>query len=158
MSAPDDAELARLQAEAEAAEAALKLAQAKAALAAAQAEAAKREATSASDAASDASHVAGREEIRAPEDAVGASTPPERESPPEGESHPENRTTAGPLDAFAHPAQAVPLPRRARRSPAVGDGESVHGAANLSREPMIGLGEPSGSGGGCGSGSCGCGH
>ncbi|HOV05547.1 MAG TPA: gamma-butyrobetaine hydroxylase-like domain-containing protein, partial [Kaistiaceae bacterium] len=31
-------------------------------------------------------------------------------------------------------------------------------AANLSREPMIGLGEPSGSGGGCGSGSCGCGH
>ena len=38
MTAPDDAELARLQAEAEAAEAALKLAQAKAALAAAQAE------------------------------------------------------------------------------------------------------------------------
>lgn len=41
MTAPDEAELARLQAEAEAAEAALKLAQAKAALAAAQAEAAK---------------------------------------------------------------------------------------------------------------------
>ncbi|MFN8086881.1 MAG: helicase HerA-like domain-containing protein [Microbacterium sp.] len=41
MTAPDDAELARLQAEAEAAEAALKLAQAKAALAAAQAEAAR---------------------------------------------------------------------------------------------------------------------
>ena len=49
MTAPDDAELARLQAEAEAAEAALKLAQAKAALAAAQAEAAR---SSTGDAAS----------------------------------------------------------------------------------------------------------
>ncbi|EXJ50849.1 helicase HerA-like domain-containing protein [Microbacterium sp. MRS-1] len=69
MSAVDDAELARLQAEAEAAEAALKLAQAKAALAAAQ--------------AARAAGPAPAEEISAPEDAGAASAPPEAISPPE---------------------------------------------------------------------------
>lgn len=69
MSAVDDAELARLQAEAEAAEAALKLAQAKAALAAAQ--------------AARAAGPAPAEEISAREDAAAASAPPEAISPPE---------------------------------------------------------------------------
>ena len=92
MSAVDDAELARLQAEAEAAEAALKLAQAKAALAAAQ--------------AARASAPAAAEEISAPEDAAGTSAPPEAISPPEAQAAqaPQapsevDAAASGPLDA-----------------------------------------------------------
>ncbi|MEO2134011.1 helicase HerA-like domain-containing protein [Microbacterium sp.] len=87
MSAVDDAELARLQAEAEAAEAALKLAQAKAALAAAQAARAAGGAAAgtaaAGAAAAGAAGGAPAEEISAPEVATGVSTPPEAISPPE---------------------------------------------------------------------------
>ncbi len=89
MSAVDDAELARLQAEAEAAEAALKLAQAKAALAAAQ--------------AARASAPAAAEEISAPEDAAGTSAPPEVISPPEAQAAQApsevDAAASGPLDA-----------------------------------------------------------
>lgn len=99
MSAVDDAELARLQAEAEAAEAALKLAQAKAALAAAQA------ARAAGPAPADG--LAPAEEISAPEDAEAASAPREAISPPEEQTPPAAPTAdaaapdaaaSGPLD------------------------------------------------------------
>ena len=85
MSAVDDAELARLQAEAEAAEAALRLAQAKAALAAAQAAR-----------AAGAGGAAAAEEISAPEDAVAVSAPPEAISPPEARTA--NAVASGPLN------------------------------------------------------------
>ncbi|GAA1638092.1 helicase HerA-like domain-containing protein [Microbacterium flavum] len=102
MSALDETELARLQAEAEAAEAALKLAQAKAALAAAQAEAARAAAGAggagdagdppaapASPAAPEASAAPEAPEVpAAPEPAPAAPAAPEAPEP-----------SAGPLDA-----------------------------------------------------------
>ncbi|MBN9213693.1 MAG: ATPase [Microbacterium sp. SCN 70-200] len=90
MSAAQDAELARLQAEAEAAEAALKLAQAKAALAAAQAEAAK---------AGEAAAAVG-EEISVPEETTGQIDPPEAKSPPEAQAA-DAPAQAAPADAAA---------------------------------------------------------
>ncbi|WP_298045335.1 helicase HerA-like domain-containing protein [uncultured Microbacterium sp.] len=90
MSAAQDAELARLQAEAEAAEAALKLAQAKAALAAAQAEAAK---------AGEAAAAVG-EEISVPEETTGQIDPPQAKSPPEAQAA-DAPAQAAPADAAA---------------------------------------------------------
>ncbi|MEZ5187436.1 MAG: helicase HerA-like domain-containing protein [Microbacterium sp.] len=87
MTAADDAELARLQAEAEAAEAALKLAQAKAALAAARASAAQTEGADAS--AGDA----------APPTDAAAAAPAEATAPAEA-----------PTEASADPAPAEPAP------------------------------------------------
>lgn len=83
MTAADDAELARLQAEAEAAEAALKLAQAKAALAAARASAAQTEGADAS--------------------AADAATPTDAAAAAPGEA-------AAPAEASADPAPAEPAP------------------------------------------------
>ncbi|WP_454169753.1 helicase HerA-like domain-containing protein [Microbacterium paulum] len=83
MTAADDAELARLQAEAEAAEAALKLAQAKAALAAARAAAAQTEGADAS--------------------AADAATPTDAATAAPGEA-------AAPAEASADPAPAEPAP------------------------------------------------
>ncbi|WP_454138671.1 helicase HerA-like domain-containing protein [Microbacterium paulum] len=83
MTAADDAELARLQAEAEAAEAALKLAQAKAALAAARAAAAQTEGADAS--------------------AADAATPTDAAAAAPGEA-------AAPAEASADPAPAEPAP------------------------------------------------
>ena len=107
MSAPDDAELARLQAEAEAAEAALKLAQAKAALAAAQAARA-----AAGGSAADGSAAAGDSEAAAPadseektdaEDDIPASAPRNPPSPrnatPDAEAPASAASPTGPLDA-----------------------------------------------------------
>ncbi|MFT4214134.1 MAG: DUF853 family protein [Microbacterium sp.] len=100
MSAADDAELARLEAEAEAAEAALKLAQAKAALAAARAKAAgpavdaPLEAAGAPDVPAEP---AAAEEMAVREDQNGAGDPPERTSPPEAPAA--AASASGPLDA-----------------------------------------------------------
>lgn len=104
MSAPDDAELARLQAEAEAAEAALKLAQAKAALAAAQAAraAAGGSAADAGGAAADAD-AADSEEKTDAEDDIPASAPRNPPSPrnatPDAEAPASAASPTGPLDA-----------------------------------------------------------
>lgn len=100
MTAPDDAELARLEAEAAAAEAALKLAQAKAALATARAAAAK--ASPAEAAASDPAP----ESAPAPDDApavqeeiAAAEVESAVISPPEAQSPPDVQASGGPLDA-----------------------------------------------------------
>ena len=104
MSAPDDAELARLQAEAEAAEAALKLAQAKAALAAAQAARAAA-GGSAADAggAEEAAAPADSEEKTDAEDDIPASAPRNPPSPrnvtPDAEAPASAASPTGPLDA-----------------------------------------------------------
>ncbi|MBN9177945.1 MAG: DUF853 family protein [Microbacterium sp.] len=103
MTAPDDAELARLQAEAEAAEAALKLAQAKAALAAAQAEAA-----------------------RAASESGAASTPPA--APPEASAAPSAASVAedAPADdapTDAAPAEAAPAPVASDSTGPLGDAD-----------------------------------
>ncbi|WP_424446060.1 helicase HerA-like domain-containing protein [Microbacterium sp. CH-015] len=105
MSAPDDAELARLQAEAEAAEAALKLAQAKAALAAAQAAraAADGSAADAGGAAAADADAADSEEKTDAEDDIPASAPRNPPSPrnatPDAEAPASAAGSAGPLDA-----------------------------------------------------------
>ena len=105
MSAPDDAELARLQAEAEAAEAALKLAQAKAALAAAQAAraAAGGSAADAGGAAAADADAADSEEKTDAEDDIPASAPRNPPSPrnatPDAEAPASAAGSAGPLDA-----------------------------------------------------------
>ncbi|WP_431803089.1 helicase HerA-like domain-containing protein [Microbacterium sp. bgisy203] len=107
MTAPDDAEIARLQAEAEAAEAALKLAQAKAALAAAQAEAAKagRGAADASDAdASDAAAPATESEAPAAE--APAAEAPAAEVPVAEAAVAEAPASTAPTDAPAGPLDA----------------------------------------------------
>ena len=97
MSAPDDAELARLQAEAEAAEAALKLAQAKAALAAAQAARAAAGGSAADAGAADS------EEKTDAEDDIPASAPRNPPSPrnatPDAEAPASAAGSTGPLDA-----------------------------------------------------------
>ncbi|WP_448256764.1 helicase HerA-like domain-containing protein [Microbacterium aurum] len=97
MSAPDDAELARLQAEAEAAEAALKLAQAKAALAAAQAARAAAGGSEADAGAADS------EEKTDAEDDIPASAPRNPPSPrnvtPDAEAPASPAGSTGPLDA-----------------------------------------------------------
>ncbi|WP_448390286.1 helicase HerA-like domain-containing protein [Microbacterium aurum] len=107
MSAPDDAELARLQAEAEAAEAALKLAQAKAALAAAQAARAaaggsEADAGGSEEAAADAG-AADSEEKTDAEDDIPASAPRNPPSPRNATQDAEAPASAasptGPLDA-----------------------------------------------------------
>lgn len=107
MSAPDDAELARLQAEAEAAEAALKLAQAKAALAAAQAARAAAGVSAAGGSAaagdSEAAAPADSEEKTDAEDDIPASAPRNPPSPrnatPDAEAPASAASSAGPLDA-----------------------------------------------------------
>ena len=105
MSAPDDAELARLQAEAEAAEAALKLAQAKAALAAAQAAraAAGGSAADAGGAAAADADAADSEEKTDAEDDIPASAPRNPPSPrnatPDAEAPASAASPTGPLDA-----------------------------------------------------------
>lgn len=107
MSAPDDAELARLQAEAEAAEAALKLAQAKAALAAAQAARAAAGGSAAGGSAaaadSEAAAPADSEEKTDAEDDIPASAPRNPPSPrnatPDAEAPASAASSAGPLDA-----------------------------------------------------------
>ena len=101
MSAPDDAELARLQAEAEAAEAALKLAQAKAALAAAQA--ARAAAGGSAAGGSEAAAPADSEEKTDAEDDIPASAPRNPPSPrnatPDAEAPASAASPTGPLDA-----------------------------------------------------------
>lgn len=92
MTTPEDAELARLEAEAEAAEAALKLAQAKAALAAARADAAKGGAAQTVEAPA----LATPEETSVPEMPVTEVAPPETAAPPQVQS---DAAAAGPLDA-----------------------------------------------------------
>ncbi|WP_454111501.1 helicase HerA-like domain-containing protein [Microbacterium aurum] len=107
MSAPDDAELARLQAEAEAAEAALKLAQAKAALAAAQAARAAAGGSAAGGSAaagdSEAAAPADSEEKTDAEDDIPASAPRNPPSPrnatPDAEAPASAAGSTGPLDA-----------------------------------------------------------
>lgn len=107
MSAPDDAELARLQAEAEAAEAALKLAQAKAALAAAQAARAAAGGSAAGGSAaagdSEAAAPADSEEKTDAEDDIPASAPRNPPSPrnatPDAEAPASAASPTGPLDA-----------------------------------------------------------
>ena len=108
MSAPDDAELARLQAEAEAAEAALKLAQAKAALAAAQAARAaaggsEADAGGSEAAAADDAGAADSEEKTDAEDDIPASAPRNPPSPrnvtPDAEAPASAASPTGPLDA-----------------------------------------------------------
>ena len=107
MSAPDDAELARLQAEAEAAEAALKLAQAKAALAAAQAARAAAGGSAAGGSAaaadSEAAAPADSEEKTDAEDDIPASAPRNPPSPRNATQDAEAPASAasptGPLDA-----------------------------------------------------------
>ncbi|WP_454117149.1 helicase HerA-like domain-containing protein [Microbacterium aurum] len=105
MSAPDDAELARLQAEAEAAEAALKLAQAKAALAAAQAAraAAGGSAADAGGTAAADADAADSEEKTDAEDDIPASAPRNPPSPrnatPDAEAPASAASPTGPLDA-----------------------------------------------------------
>ncbi|WP_454129120.1 helicase HerA-like domain-containing protein [Microbacterium aurum] len=108
MSAPDDAELARLQAEAEAAEAALKLAQAKAALAAAQAARAAAggsaaDAGGSEAAAADDAGAADSEEKTDAEDDIPASAPRNPPSPrnatPDAEAPASAASPTGPLDA-----------------------------------------------------------
>ena len=97
MTAPDDAELARLQAEAEAAEAALKLAQAKAALAAAQAEAAR---SSTGDATSRPPAPAPTESApteSAPTESAPTESAPAKSAPTE----PESEGPLGPADIAA---------------------------------------------------------
>ncbi|WP_312678518.1 helicase HerA-like domain-containing protein [Microbacterium sp.] len=103
MSAPDDAELARLQAEAEAAEAALKLAQAKAALAAAQAARAAAGGSAADAGDSEAAAPADSEEKTDAEDDIPASAPRNPPSPrnatPDAEAPASAAGSTGPLDA-----------------------------------------------------------
>lgn len=123
MSAVDDAELARLQAEAEAAEAALKLAQAKAALAAAQ--------------AARAAGPAPAEEISAPEDAGAASAPPEAISPPEAPAPP----AAPAADAAAAPDAAASGPLDGDQVAAIAKGYAFEGltldlGALMNTEPV----------------------
>jgi DNA helicase HerA-like ATPase len=123
MSAVDDAELARLQAEAEAAEAALKLAQAKAALAAAQ--------------AARAAGPAPAEEISAPEDAEAASAPPEAISPPEEQAPP----AAPAADAAAAPDAAASGPLDGDQVAAIAKGYAFEGltldlGALMNTEPV----------------------
>lgn len=123
MSAVDDAELARLQAEAEAAEAALKLAQAKAALAAAQ--------------AARAAGPAPAEEISAPEDAEAASAPPEAISPREEQAPP----AAPAADAAAAPDAAASGPLDGDQVAAIARGYAFEGltldlGALMNTEPV----------------------
>lgn len=123
MSAVDDAELARLQAEAEAAEAALKLAQAKAALAAAQ--------------AARAAGPAPAEEISAPEDAEAASAPPEVISPAEEQTPP----AAPAADAAAAPDAAASGPLDGDQVAAIAKGYAFEGltldlGALMNTEPV----------------------
>ncbi|GAA3033989.1 helicase HerA-like domain-containing protein [Microbacterium dextranolyticum] len=102
MNAPDAAEIARLQAEAEAAEAALKLAQAKAALAAAQAAAASAAGAAGADAAgagaADAEEKSAQSEESAPE-------PPQESASPQ---EPTAESAAGQAAPTEKPAEAVP--------------------------------------------------